>query len=76
MQKTEARRNDCKYLLDKWSYSLTCNKISNRRVQKVPLIGYLFEHFPDFDFGSESNENADKSGSADESLQSSYRLAA
>ena len=55
---------------------LSCNKISNRRVQKVPLIGYLFEHFPDFDFGSESNENADKSGSADESLQSSYRLAA
>ena len=55
---------------------LSCNKISNRRVQKVPHISYLFEHFPDFDFSSEGNENADESGLANESLHSSYRLAA
>ena len=53
---------------------LSCNKISNGRVQKVPHISYLFEHFLDFDFGLEhnDNENADESGSANESLQSSY----
>ena len=41
---------------------LSCNKISNGRVQKVPHISYLFEHFPDF--GLEDNENADESGFA------------
>ena len=41
---------------------LSCNKISNGRVQKVPHISYLFEHFPDFGF--EDNENADESGFA------------
>ena len=51
---------------------LSCNKISNGRIQKVPHISYLFEHFPDFDFGLEDNENADESGLANESLQSSY----
>ena len=51
---------------------LSCNKISNGRIQKVPHISYLFEHFPDFDFGLEDNENADESGLANESLQSTY----
>ena len=51
---------------------LSCNKISNGRIQKVPHISYLFEHFPDFDFGLEDNENADESGLANESLHSSY----
>ena len=51
---------------------LSCNKISNGRIQKVSHISYLFEHFPDFDFGLEDNENADESGLANESLQSSY----
>ena len=41
---------------------LSCNKISNGRVQKVPHISYLFEHFPDF--GLEDNENADESSLA------------
>ena len=49
---------------------LSCNKISNGRVQKVPCISYLFEHFPDF--GLEDNENADESGFTNESLQCSY----
>ena len=51
---------------------LSCNKISNRKIQKVPRISYLYEHFPDFDFGLEDNENADESSLANESLQSSY----
>ena len=51
---------------------LSCNKISAGRVQKFPHISYLFEHFLDIDFGLEDNENADESGLANESLQSSY----
>ena len=51
---------------------LLCNKISNGSVQNVPDISYLFEHFPEFDFGLEDNENADQSDVANESLQSSY----
>ena len=51
---------------------LSCNKISNERVQTVPHINNLFEHFPDFDFGLEDNENADESRLTNESLQSSY----
>ena len=43
-------------------FAYHCNKISNGRVQKVPHISYLFEHFPDF--GLEDNENADESGFA------------
>ena len=39
---------------------LSCNKISNGRVQRIPHISYLFEHFPDFDFGLEDNENSDE----------------
>ena len=51
---------------------LSCNKISNGRIQKVPHISYLFENFPHFDFGLEDNDNPDESGLAIESLQSSY----
>ena len=51
---------------------LSCNKISDGRIQKVPHISYLFEHFPDFDLGVEDNENAGESSLANESLQSSY----
>ena len=43
-------------------FAYHCNKISNGRVQKVPHISYLFEHFPDF--GLEDNENADESSLA------------
>ena len=39
-----------------------------------PDRSYLFEHFPDFDFGLEDNENADQSGLANESLQSDQSL--
>ena len=51
---------------------LSCNKINNGKIQNVSHISYLFEPFPDFDFGLEDNENADESGLANESLQSSY----
>ena len=51
---------------------LSCKKISNGWIQKLPHISYLFEHFPDFDFSLEDNENADESGLANESLQSRY----
>ena len=48
------------------------NKISNGRVQKVPHKIYFFEHFPDFDFGLEDNENAHESELANKLLQFSY----
>ena len=51
---------------------LSCKRISNGRDQNVPHISYLSEHFPDFDFGLEDNENPDESGLTNESLQSSY----
>ena len=51
---------------------LSCVSIKNGRIQKVPHISYLFENFPDFDFGLENNENDDESEVADVSLQSSY----
>ena len=50
-----------------------CNKVSNGKFQKVPHISYIFEHFPDFGFGLEDNENTDENGLANESLQSSYQ---
>ena len=74
----------CRKLKQEWmianTYSvngiihLSCNKISNGRAQKVPHISYLFKHFAYFDFGLEDNDNknADESGLANESLQSSY----
>ena len=40
--------------------------------KRFPHISYLFENFPDFDFGLENNENDDESEVADVSLQSSY----
>ena len=51
---------------------LSCNKISNGRVQKVSHISYLLERFPDFDFGLKDNENADESSLGNQLLQSSY----
>ena len=74
----------CRKLKQEWmianTYSvngiihLSCDKISNGRAQKVPHISYLFKHFAYFDFGLEDNDNknADESGLANESLQSSY----
>ena len=50
---------------------LSCNKTSYGRVRKVPHLSYLFEHFPDFDFGLKVNESADESILANGSLQSS-----
>ena len=51
---------------------LSYNKISNGRVQKVPHTSYFFEHFPDFDFGLEDNENVHESELANKLLQFSY----
>ena len=51
---------------------LSCNKTGYGRFQKFPHLNYLFEHFPDFDFGLEDNESADESVLANGSLQSSY----
>ena len=51
---------------------LSCNKVSNGRIQKDPHTSYLFEQFLDFDFGLEDNENPDESDFVNESLLSSY----